>query len=172
VVNAEEDVLIGRFVGVHGVRGNLKVYSYAESIDIFKPGVVIYVNRSDSQRHAYTIESVSPYKRGARFSLKGLDNRSEAETLVGTDFYIHPTLLPEPEEGVFYWSDLIGIDVYTRDDDFLGVITSIIETGSNDVYTVEGDTGEILIPALSSVVIAVDIESNRMTVDLPEGLTE
>jgi len=168
----EEELLIGRFVGVHGIRGSLKVYSYAESTDIFRPGVKITVRRSETERHSYTIESVSPYKRGVRFGLKGISNRTDAEPLIGADFYIHPSILPEPEEGAFYWSDLMGIEVYTADEQFLGKMTSIIETGSNDVYVVEGSLREILIPALESVVLSVDIESGRMTVDLPEGLVE
>jgi 16S rRNA processing protein RimM len=55
--------------------------------------------------------------------------------------------------------------------EFLGRIESIIETGSNDVYVVKSNEKEVLIPALESVVLEIDLEHKRMQVDLPEGLT-
>jgi 16S rRNA processing protein RimM len=58
------------------------------------------------------------------------------------------------------------------DDRYLGRLDSIIETGANDVYVVKNDRREILIPALKSVVQAIDIEANLMRVDLPDGLEE
>jgi 16S rRNA processing protein RimM len=65
---------------------------------------------------------------------------------------------------------LIGIEVVTTTGEILGRIESIIETGSNDVYVVKSDENEVLIPALESVVLDVDLEHKRMQVDLPEGL--
>ena len=70
--------------------------------------------------------------------------------------------------------DLIGLSVYTIDGDCLGRIDSIIPTGSNDVYVVknmvDGKENEVLIPALESVVVEVDLNREIMRVDLPEGL--
>jgi 16S rRNA processing protein RimM len=62
------------------------------------------------------------------------------------------------------------MEVYTDEGDYLGLITSIFATGSNDVYVVKDDKQEVLIPALESVVLDIDLELKRMRVDLPEGL--
>jgi 16S rRNA processing protein RimM len=62
--------------------------------------------------------------------------------------------------------------VYTSDDQYIGRLESIIETGSNDVYVVKTDDREILIPALEAVVLSIDIENKTMRVELPEGLDE
>ena len=62
--------------------------------------------------------------------------------------------------------------VYSSDDQYLGRLDSIIETGANDVYVVHKEDREILIPALKSVVRSIDIESKIMQVELPEGLDE
>jgi len=75
------------------------------------------------------------------------------------------------DEGIYYWFDLIGIKVYTTEEKYLGRIESIVETGSNDVYVVKHGEKEVLIPALESVVLDIDLEHKRMRVDLPEGLT-
>ena len=75
------------------------------------------------------------------------------------------------DEDTYYWFDLIGIEVYTKTEEFLGRIESILETGSNDVYVVKKHEKEVLIPALKSVVLEIDLEHKLMQVDLPEGLT-
>jgi 16S rRNA processing protein RimM len=66
---------------------------------------------------------------------------------------------------------ITGIEVVTTTGEFLGWIESIIETGSNDVYVVKSNKKEVLIPALESVVLNIDLAYKRMRVDLPEGLT-
>lgn len=83
---------------------------------------------------------------------------------------IKPYLPPLESEDTFYWKDLIGISVYDEEGTFLGILESIIETGSNDVYVVKKDEEEILIPALASVVKAVDVSRKSMHVSIPEGL--
>jgi 16S rRNA processing protein RimM len=84
--------------------------------------------------------------------------------------FIPETELPELDEDTYYWFELIGIEVYTTEDEYLGRIESVFPTGSNDVYVVKDRQKEILVPALDSVVIDIDLEHKRMRVDLPEGL--
>jgi len=103
--------------------------------------------------------------------VKGISNRDQAKTLIGAELFIPQSELPEVDEDTYYWRDLIGIEVYTKTEEFLGRIESIIETGSNDVYVVKRDEKEVLIPALEAVVLEIDLGHNRMLVDLPEGLT-
>lgn len=102
--------------------------------------------------------------------LKGVTDRDAAEALVGSQIFIAKAELPGLEPDTNYWFDLIGLDVLTTDEKYLGRIESIIQTGSNDVYVVKNGTTEILIPALESVVLTIDLESGRMQVELPDGL--
>jgi len=60
--------------------------------------------------------------------------------------------------------------VVTDLDEELGEISEVLETGSNDVYLVEGDSGQILLPAISSVVLEVNLEQSVMLVHLMDGL--
>ena len=62
------------------------------------------------------------------------------------------------------------MDVWTRDGEYLGKISEIISTGSNDVYVVSGEGRDILIPALSEVVLDVDVDVRKMVVNLQEFL--
>jgi 16S rRNA processing protein RimM len=120
---------------------------------------------------SYEIKWVKPHTGTPLLALKGISNRDQAKTLIGAELFIPQSELPELDEDTYYWRDLIGIEVYTQTEEFLGRIESIIETGSNDVYVVKRDEKEVLIPALEAVVLEIDLGHNRMLVDLPEGLT-
>lgn len=163
-------LLIGSITGVHGIRGMLRVWSYAESPSVFDPGCPIFLKREKGSQERYIIRSAAPRKRGVLLSLEGVSDRSEAESLVGAELFIEKSRLPELEEDTYYWDDLVGLSVVTMEGEFLGHITTIIPTGSNDVYVVRDGRRETMIPAIGSVVISVSLEDRTMQVSLPEGL--
>jgi 16S rRNA processing protein RimM len=164
-------VLIGKIVGIHGMKGTNKLRSYAESLSVFSPGSSILVCDLRGREESYEINWVKPHTGTPLVSFKGITNRDQAKTLIGGELFIPQSELPELDEDTYYWYDLIGTEVYTTTEEFLGRIESIIETGSNDVYVVKRDEKEVLIPALETVVLEIDLEHKRMQVDLPEGLT-
>ena len=165
---------IGKIVGAHSMNGTSKVYSYSESLSIFKPNGEIILRSPDGQEKIYEINWVKPHTRNVLLALKGVSDRTQAEKLIGCELLIDKASLPELEDGTYYWFDLIGLSVFTVEGKFLGRIESIISTGSNDVYVVKAPDGdqkdEVLIPALESVVLDIDFERQKMQVDLPEGL--
>ena len=65
---------------------------------------------------------------------------------------------------------MIGLSVETEDGEVLGSIENIIETGSNDVYVVTGESGEILVPAIGQVIKDIDFKAKRMLVTLMKGM--
>jgi 16S rRNA processing protein RimM len=163
-------VLIGEVVGVHGIKGTNKIRSYAESLLLYKPGHSILVCENGGQEKYRVIKWAKPHTGNALISFEGITNRNQAETLIGAELFIQKEELPDPEEDTYYWFDLIGMEVITTEAEYLGRIESIIETGSNDVYVVKDKKNEVLIPALESVVIDIDVNRKLMMVDLPEGL--
>lgn len=167
---AEDYVLIGKIVGAHGVKGNLKIVSFAETLEIFEKGRSIVLRGQDGSHKEGTINWIQPHGRTALLSLAGVTNRSRGEALIGWELYIEKDRFPQLEDGVYYWSQLIGLDVVTEQGGYLGKIESIIQTGSNDVYVVKDHERETLVPALEKVVSAIDLARNEMRVDLPEGL--
>ena len=77
----------------------------------------------------------------------------------------------ELEEDTYYIKDLIGLDVYLENNDLFGKIKDVFQTGANDVYVIQTvDEKEVLIPAIKSVVKDVDIDNNKMIIELMEGL--
>jgi 16S rRNA processing protein RimM len=166
----KDHVLIGKIVGSHGLKGTNKIRAFAESLSVFKPGRSILIRKSSGQKINLEINRVKAQGRTTLLLFKGINDRSQAEALIGSELYIRKQDLPELEDGTYYWFDLIGIEVYTIDKKYLGRIESIIETGSNDVYVVKDGKNEVLIPALESVIMDIELEQKRMQVNLPQGL--
>jgi 16S rRNA processing protein RimM len=162
-------LLIGKVLGLHGLQGNLRVYSYAESAGTFKAGAALLVRGPGPGESSFKIQWARPHKKGVLLSLEGVD-LNRAEGLVGAELLMDKAELDAPEEGTWFWDDLIGLTVMAKDGTRIGRLDSIIATGSNDVYVVKEGTGEVLVPALESVVLSVDLDKGEMVVDLPEGL--
>jgi len=167
-------ITIGKIIGAHGINGNLKVHSYAESVSAFETGTLIRVKNTHGVEKRYRVKWAKPHSKGILLAFEDVDERSLAEALVGAELLIDKGTLPELEAGTYYWSDLIGLSVFSKDEDYIGRLTAILPTGSNDVYVVvnvvQGHKKEVLIPALESVVVDIDLEKRVMHVDLPEGL--
>ncbi len=173
-MDEEKCLLIGKIVGVHGLKGDLKASVYIETLQVFGPGDSLLVRTAAGQEKTYIVESARAHKKGMLLSLKGVSTVSSAQSFVGSDLFMKKESLPDLNEGTYYWFEIIGLSVFTKDNIFVGNVTSVIPTGSNDVYVVNDpdklNDEEILIPAIEPVVLTIDIKKKRMIVDLPEGL--
>ena len=163
---------IGEVVGIHGIRGHLKVLSYAESVDLFAPGNELVLSRKGKPAGTFVVVSCRPHKRVILIELEGIQSIEAAEVFVGCEFVVDKKSLPPLEKGLYYWFEIIGLEVYTLDNRTLGHVRAVFPTGSNDVYVVRRGKKEVLIPALDSVVVDVDLKQGIMKVDLPEGLED
>ena len=168
----KDHVIIGKIVGSHGLKGTSKIRSFAESLSLFEPGRTILVRDRSGQESQREIKWVNRHSGTPLLSLKGVNDRNQAEALIGSELCIRKQDLPVLEDDTYYWFDLIGMKVYTTEGKFLGKIEAIIETGSNDVYVVKDGKNEVLIPALESVVKNVELDEKCMQVKLPEGLSD
>jgi len=156
-------IRIGEVVGVHGVRGWIKIFSHArprESIFDFP-----YWWLGDGGKALrYRLIDGRPAGKGLAAKLEGLDNREAAMQLRGQSINIPFADLPALPEGEYYWAELLGLRVTTLDGVELGEVSSLMETGANDVLVVAGER-ERLIPYTPETVRKVDLESRTMTVD-------
>jgi 16S rRNA processing protein RimM len=164
-------LVIGTIVGAHGIRGEVKVTPMTDFPERFRPGARVFVGRGPGVR-ATEIAAARPHKGMWLVKLAAVPDRNAAELL--RDQYL---LIPEAEamplgEHENYVHDLIDLSVVTTEGELLGRITEVIFTPANDVYVVKGDAGELLLPALRSVIMQVDLVARQMTVNLPEGLRD
>ncbi len=164
---SKEYTEIGRITGLHGVRGEVKFIPYGEIEDFLWKAVFVEKKKGLTQ---IEIEKTRRHKSGFLILFKGYSTIESSRELVGLEVMVSKTDVPDLPEGEYYHSDLLGLEVITDEAKPLGKITGIISTGANDVITVEGPDGEVLIPVTEETIKEVDIEGNRITVHLLEGL--
>ncbi len=159
---------IGKVTGVHGLGGNLKVWSYAESIDTFLPGRTVLLKAENEPGKTHSILKAGPHKKGVLLVLDGIDNRELAEDQIGKLILIDREQLPEPEDGSWYWQDLIGMNVTDHIKGDIGEITDIFPTGANDILVVIDGKDETLVPMHKNFVESVDMDTSTVRTTLPE----
>ena len=165
-------ITVGKIVGTHGIKGYLKVFPYAESLDLLSPGEDLVLSRQGNSLAIFRIRSARPHKRVILLALEGIASIEAAEEWIDCELCIDLAALPKPEEGSYYWHQIIGMAAVTLDNRRLGRIEAIIPTGSNDVYVVRDGKKEVLIPAIDSVVVGIDLDAKVLRLDLPEGLED
>lgn len=102
--------------------------------------------------------------------LEGVSTPEAAQRLTGQLVTIPATAVPDLPEGEYFHFQVLGLRVRTGAGEELGVVTDILQTGSNDVYVVSSESGEILIPAIADVIQQVNLVDGTMVVKLMEGL--
>lgn len=161
-------LVVGRIVRPWGVRGELKVEILTEDPARFEQLEAVYVG---PQFVSYRLEGARLHRGVVLLKLAGCDDRNAAEGL--RDLLVQVAMedaLPL-EEGEYWVHQVVGLEVWTTEGDLLGLVQEVLETAANDAYVVRDRSGrEVLIPALRSVVLEIDLAAGRMLVELPEGL--
>jgi 16S rRNA processing protein RimM len=157
-------VHVGKISGVFGIKGWLKIFSYTEPRD----NILSYKNwllkKSGLEKPVKVIGGQAQGKSVVA-QIDGIVDRDQAFTLMGWDVYISHEQLPAPDEGEYYWVDLIGLDVENLEGIQLGKVDSLFETGANDVLLIKGER-ERAIPFLQGqTVTSIDLVAGKMIVD-------
>ena len=168
---AAELLLVGRIGAAHGIKGWVKVTSFTDPLDnILDYGP--WILRGADGEKPVKVTAGRWQGKSLVVQLDGETDRTRAEAhYCGREILVPATVLPVLETGEYYWRDLIGLRVRHQDGRDLGKVSSLMETGSNDVLVVRGDgdsidTRERLIPWLpDDVVLNVDTAAGVMTVD-------
>jgi 16S rRNA processing protein RimM len=160
-------VLLGRIVGVHGVRGAVKLESWTEprsAIFSYKPWLL-----EREPGHFEEIAGAQGHAQGKGIvaTLPGVPDRDAAVTLIGASIWIAREALPELESGEYYQTDLEGLQVVNEAGEDLGRVTHLFDNGAHDVLVMRDEAGrERLIPyVLDAYVKSVDLQGGRITVD-------
>ena len=159
---------MGRIVAPYGVYGWVKVLPDTEYVDsLFDYGRWMLGRgdpKSPEQWQPYTVETAKVHNDVLLAKLEGVNDRDAAFACKGMHVAVFRDELPEPEEGEYYWSDLIGLQVRNQQGVDLGQVADVFATGANDVLVVKGDR-ERLLPFVAQVVLEVDVAAKAMLVD-------
>lgn len=162
-----QPVRLGRIVGLFGVRGWVKVFSFTEPREsiIDYPHWLLGSNGGD-EWNAVDLDEGKRHGKSVLAKIRGVDDRDAAEALLGLEVAVPREALPEAGAGQYYWTDLVGLEVWHRDERELGRLGQMLETGAHDVMVVVNGGEEKLIPfVVDEVVIDVDFDSGIIRVD-------
>lgn len=154
----EKFMTIGQITKPHGIRGEVKVYPLTDDVRRFRKLKKCFIDNKEvnivwckiqADRVILKLEDVDTVESAERFRGKYLNiPREDAVRL---------------SRGSYFIVDLIGCKVYDTYEKYIGLLSDVIKTGSNDVYWVKGEK-DVLVPALKDIVLNVDIENKKVTI--------
>lgn len=159
----------GVVIGVHGLRGDLKVRPLSgesSTLDTVKE-LTLRVGTTISH---HKVQKASWHKGKLLIRLEGITSIENAEKFIGCEILISNTDLSNLPDDEFYWFQLEGLQVNDRQQGDLGKVVDIFTTAAHDILVVRGFRGEILIPVVDAFILKIDKNAKLMHVDLPDGL--
>lgn len=168
----ETRVLMGVVEGAHGVRGLVKVRSFAED----PAAIAAYGPLEGKDGQPFKARVVGMAKGNVLISLSGVSDRDQAQALRGTELYVPRSALPrlDEEKDGFYVADLIGLEARLRDGGVLGQVSGVSDFGAGDLLEIRlsGSKRSVLVPFTKAVVPVVDAAQGFVVVDPPSGLLD
>jgi 16S rRNA processing protein RimM len=164
---------VGQVVGVHGLRGELKVEVLTDDPRRFGQLKRVFLGLENDEPVPRLLTGYRLHKGRALLQIEGCRDRTQAEALRGQLVQVPIEEAIPLEEDQYFEHQIMALEVWTVSGDFLGTVQEIIHTGANEVYVVRSavpGARETLIPAISDVVLKVDLEAGRILVELPQGL--
>lgn len=155
-------LLIGEITKPQGVRGELKLRPITCDPSRFEGMERAYLQEADG---SYRAVGISVRRAGADavfFRMEGVETRDDAEKLRGRALYVDRAHAVELDADSAFICDLIGLRGVLDDGGEIGTLKDVMQPGGNDVYVFSGTRGEVLVPALKSVVLKVNLDAGTM----------
>jgi 16S rRNA processing protein RimM len=160
-------IRLGKVTGAHGLRGAVKIGGAAA------PEVFLAVGEVEIAGGRYRVASAIPQKRQVLLHLDGVASRDQAERLIGREVKGDSGRFPPLPEGEYYWFQLQGLSViHAAEGALLGELRDIIPTPAHDVYVVQKEGREVLLPAVEKVIVEINLAEGWIKVLPPAGLLE
>ncbi|HIX64551.1 MAG TPA: ribosome maturation factor RimM [Candidatus Mediterraneibacter colneyensis] len=165
----EQFLQVGVISSTHGIRGEVKVFPTTDDPSRFKKLKKVLLD-TGRERLELNVLSVRFFKQFVIVKFREFDNINDVEQYRGKSLLVPRGNAVKLEKDEYYIADLIDMDVYTDEGRF-GVLKDVMQTGANEVYIIDSDEhGEVLVPAIRQCILDVDVENNRMKIQLMEGL--
>ena len=167
---SQEFIVIGKVVSTQGNKGEVNILPLTNSIDRFKNLDNVFLRNKNSQT-ILNIAKIRIKKDTVIMKLKNIENIEEAKRIVGSFLEVERKNAVKLPKDTYFIFEIIGLEVYTENNIFLGKVENVISTGNNDVYIVKGENKkELFIPAIREVVKNVNLEKKRITIKMVDGL--
>jgi len=166
----KEFIMIGKVVSTQGNKGEVNVLPLTDLIERFENLDNVFLRNKNSQT-ILNVEKIRIKKDTVILKLKDIENLEEAKMIVGSFLEVERKNAVKISKDTYFIFEIIGLEVYSENNIFLGKVENVISTGSNDVYVVRRkDKEELFIPAIHDVVKNIDLEKKRITINMVDGL--
>ncbi|MDO5398419.1 MAG: ribosome maturation factor RimM [bacterium] len=164
---------VGKIINTHGLRGEVKAVTWTDYPEVFEEIEYVWVKKKTGDERL-DIKNIKYQKNNIILQLEQITSIEEAEKYKNLILLADREQLPPLPDGMHYIVDLLGLDVYDEDkDEKIGIIADVFNTGANSVYEVKRDGKKnLLLPVIGECVKNIDIENNRVTVHVMEGLDD
>ncbi|MCR4305154.1 MAG: ribosome maturation factor RimM [Gallionella sp.] len=156
---------MGRIAAAHGIRGWVRIQPYTEHLDSLLDYKSWWIGHEHGPWREVEVQHSELHNKTLAAQLPDCQDRTAAEKLKGLLVAIPRSSLPKQSNDEYYWSDLIGLAVVNEAGVTLGTVAKLLETGANQVLSVTGDSGEILIPFVATAIRQVDLKNKTIHVD-------
>lgn len=161
-----ETIEFGKIVNTHGLKGEVKVYSYTDNEKKILKLKKVYIRGKE-----YKVESMRLQKQMFLMKLQGVDDIDQTKFLMNEMCFREVEKNESNDDEGYFIKDLVGIEVVDVNGNVIGTLKEVFRTGANDVYeVVDKNNKSIYLPAIKKVIKSIDISSHKMTVELMEGL--
>jgi len=170
-MNVDACFRLGYIVKKHGLKGEVSILldvDFPEDYDKLE-SVFVDINK---QLVPFFIERIQLNGNKGILKFEDLDSLSEVDNLIGNDLYLPLEALPELDPGQFYYHDVIGYMVRDENEGEIGMISQVYEFPNQDLFGVDFEGKEVLIPINDETVHAADHEAKVVLVTLPDGLID
>jgi 16S rRNA processing protein RimM len=158
-------VIMGRVAAAHGIRGWVRIQPFTEYIDSLLDYKSWWIGQEHGPWREVTVQQCEVHNKTLAAQLPDCPDRNAAEKLKGLLIAVPRSSMPEQRDDEYYWSDLVGLTVINESGATLGTVESLLETGANQVLSVKGDSGTLLIPFVATAIKQVDVQNKCIKVD-------
>lgn len=157
-------LLVGKLGAAYGIKGWLHIHSFTDPIDNLFEYSPWFIKRNNAWVEI-EFDDAKVHNQGTVAHIKGCDDRTSAQRLTGAEIAVPRDILPQSDNDAFYFKDLEGLTVITKQGVNLGNVDHLFETGANDVMVVKGDKRRLIPFLMQQTVLDVNLTSKQITVD-------
>ncbi|HZK57812.1 MAG TPA: ribosome maturation factor RimM [Clostridia bacterium] len=164
----EKMLKVGKIVGTHGIKGDLKVFPLTDYMERFEELNWVYM---DGGSKKFYIKGVKYMPTVVLLSFEGYEDIDSVKKFKDRYLLIDGTQRRNLPEDTYYMADIIGMDIYTVENKYIGKVKDVVQTGSGEVYVIEDENDkEIMIPAVKEFIPEICLEEGKIIIDPIEGM--
>ncbi|MER3523944.1 MAG: 16S rRNA processing protein RimM [Ignavibacteria bacterium] len=162
-------IAVGKIVKAFGIHGDVVIAPMTDDLRRFTRLQRVFVGRDEHAVIETQVSRVVLEGRGVRVQLTDHPTRTEAERLVGALLFVAESDAVKPEPGSYFIHDLIGLRVIDTNGNDVGMLTDVLKYPASDVYVIDRQGSEVMIPAVKDFIKNIDLDRRTMTVHLIDG---